>query len=227
VGGSPGPRARRRLLLDAQERALAHYGPLRWWPGRSAFEIAIGAILTQNTAWTNVEKAIAGLRRERLLSLETLGTLTESEIAPRIRASGYFNQKARTVRAFLDWLTLRPGRGVRVKLRGPLEEVRASLLGVRGIGPETADSILLYAADRPTFVVDAYTRRIMSRHGLVSESVSYAALKAWFEEALPPDVGLFSELHAQMVNVGKDHCRKRRADCDGCPFAGLPFLPRA
>jgi endonuclease III related protein len=212
------------LLLRAHGQALGHFGPLGWWPGRTAFEIAVGAILTQNTAWTNVEKAIAALRRERLLSPGALAALTDSEIATRIRPSGYYNQKARTVRAFLDWLAARPGRGVRAGLRGPLDAVRASLLAVRGIGPETADSILLYAADRPTFVVDAYTRRIFSRHGLVPESIGYASLKAWFEAALPADAALFNELHAQIVNVGKDHCGKRRARCDGCPFRALPFL---
>jgi endonuclease-3 related protein len=216
---------RRARLIAAHEAALAHFGPLGWWPGRGSFEIALGAILTQNTAWTNVEKAISTLRRDGLLSLRAMDALSPAEIAPRIRSAGYFNQKARTVRAFLDWLRGRPGRGVREKLRGPLPEVRRSLLAVRGIGPETADSILLYAADRRTFVVDAYTRRILSRHGLVPERIRYEDLRAWFEEALPRDVALYNELHAQIVNVGKDFCRKAAPRCAGCPFAALPGSP--
>jgi endonuclease-3 related protein len=215
--------ARRRLLLAAHRRALRTYGPLGWWPGRSALEISLGAILTQNTAWTNVEKAIRALRAEGLLRPGALDRLPEPEIAARIRPAGYFNQKARTVGAFLAWLRARPGRTVREKLRGRTAELRESLLAVRGIGPETADSILLYAADHPVFVVDAYTRRILARHGLVPETIGYEALRAWFEEALPADVGLYNELHAQIVNVGKDHCRKRAPRCAGCPFRALPF----
>jgi endonuclease-3 related protein len=170
-----------------------------------------------------VERALDALRRERRLTPAALGALPDAEIARLIRPSGYYNQKTRTVRAFLEWLAERPGRGLRAKLAGPLDEVRASLLGVRGIGPETADSILLYAADRPVFVVDAYTRRILSRHGLVDDRIGYEDLRRWFEEALPPDVPFYNELHAQVVNVGKDHCHKRAPDCEGCPFRVLPF----
>ena len=212
--------------MAAHEAAWSHYGPLDWWPGEGDFEIALGAILTQNTAWTNVEKAIRNLAADDRLTPSALGALGDEAIAASIRPSGYFNQKTRTIRAFLAWLEARPGGTVREKLAGPLAEVRASLLGVRGIGPETADSILLYAADRATFVVDAYTRRVLSRHGLVDERIGYEDLRRWFEECLPADAGLFNELHAQFVNVGKHHCHKRGPDCEGCPFVGLGPLAR-
>jgi len=210
-------------------RLLAAYGPQGWWPGRTPFEVAVGAILTQNTAWTNVEKAIANLRRAGALSFRGMKRLPERKLAALIRPSGYFNQKAKKLRAFLAWLETRGGKAgsVRHALAGPLGEVRESLLAVHGIGPETADSILLYAAGKPSFVIDAYTRRIAARLGLAKEGATYDDLKRLYEAALPADAALFNEFHALLVQHGKVACRKtprcRRLDSasDSCCLADM------
>ena len=203
------------------ERLLAVYGPQGWWPGRTPFEVAVGAILTQNTAWTNVEKAIAALRRAGALSFRGMKRLSERRLAALIRPSGYYNQKARKLRAFLDWLGERGGRSgsLRRALAGPLEEVRESLLAVHGVGPETADSILLYAGGRAVFVVDAYTRRALSRHGMPGAATApYEELRALFESNLPRDAALYNEFHALLVRLAKERCHKRTPRCSGCPL---------
>jgi endonuclease-3 related protein len=201
---------------------LAHYGPQGWWPGDTPFEIAVGAILTQNTAWSNVEKAIANLRRAGALSFRGMTRLAGRRLAALIRPSGYFNQKAKKLRAFLAWLEARGGASGSVKraLAGPLDEVRESLLAVHGVGPETADSILLYAGERPVFVIDAYTRRVLWRHGMPRAlAADYEALRAHFESRLPRSVPLYNEFHALFVRVGKERCAKRLPRCAGCPLA--------
>jgi len=200
-------------------RLLAVYGPQGWWPGRTPFEVAVGAILTQNTAWTNVEKAIANLKAAGALSFRGMKRLPERTLAALIRPSGYFNQKAKKLRAFLAWLEARGGKSgsVRRALAGPLGEVRESLLAVHGVGPETADSILLYAGDRPVFVIDAYTRRVLSRHGMPrATDAPYDELRALFESGLPRSVRLYNEFHALLVRLGKERCRKRGPRCAEC-----------
>ncbi|HNR33019.1 MAG TPA: endonuclease III domain-containing protein [Candidatus Hydrogenedentes bacterium] len=213
----------RVALEDIYRRLLRHFGPTHWWPGDTPFEIAIGAILTQNTAWSNVERAIANLKRERLLRPRAMLACPRDRLEAAIRPSGYFRQKAERLRIFCDYLTTRYGGSMRRMARRPVEVLREELLAIKGIGPETADDILLYACEKPVFVVDAYTRRILSRHGLVSPKTGYEELRAVFETNLPPEVALFKEYHGLIVYVGKDFCRKTPR-CEGCPLA--PILPQ-
>ncbi len=197
---------------------LGRFGSQGWWPADDRFEMMIGAILTQNAAWINVEKAIANLKQAGVLSPHGLNRLPIRRLAALIRPSGYFNIKARRVKSFVRFLCRSYRGSVNALCAVPQAELRARLLGVSGIGPETADSILLYAAGHPAFVVDAYTRRIFSRHGWVSSDVSYDELQGVFTSTLPADAPYYNEYHALLVRVGKDYCR-RRPLCDACPVA--------
>ncbi len=198
-------------------------GPQHWWPARTPFEVIVGAILTQSTAWVNVERAIANLRREQLLTPRALERVPLGKLARLVKPSGYFRQKAKKLKAFVRFL--------RVEYRGSLKrmfatataELREKLLRVHGIGPETADSILLYAGSHPVFVVDAYTKRILARHALLGENAGYEETRALFEANLPRDARLFNEYHALLVQVGKHWCRTRTPRCHECPLE--PFLP--
>jgi endonuclease-3 related protein len=192
------------------------FGPQHWWPGDTRLEIAVGAILTQNTAWSNVEKAIAMLKSHRLLTLERLTRLSPTELAPFIRSAGFHNIKAVRLAAFLGWL--KKWGGFAALSRTPIPELRTQLLACPGIGPETADSILLYALNRPVFVVDAYTRRILSRYGLITGDEPYETLRAVFESSLPRRPGLYNEYHALLVRLAKANCRSKPI-CDSCPLA--------
>lgn len=210
---------REAVLLDYYRTMLAGLGPSTWWPGQTPFEIALGAILTQNTAWTNVEKAIHNLRESGLLDPRALARLSDGEIAVLIRPAGAFRVKAVRVRNFLNFLDRTCNLDMS-GLRGEtMEELRPALLEVSGIGPETADSILLYALGLPSFVVDAYTRRILSRHGLVPEDIGYGELRDFFMDVLPPDVALYNEYHALIVRTGKNWCAKKAGKCANCPLA--------
>lgn len=217
--------------MKTGERLQAMYGALRerfghqkWWPGRSRFEMIVGAILTQNTNWRNVEKAISNLRAAGALSPAAIRDLPLPELARLVRPSGYFNVKARRLKAFIRWLEENHAGSIDRMFARPLGDLREEILSVKGIGPETADSILLYAGEKPSFVVDAYTWRVLTRHGLVPEETSYDEMKALFEENLPADVPLFNDFHAQIVRVGKEFCRKSGPRCEaGCPLK--PFLP--
>jgi endonuclease-3 related protein len=202
---------------------LRAYGAQRWWPARSRFEIIVGAILTQNTAWTNVEKGIEALRAAGLLEPAAMARATRARLATLIRPTGYFNQKADRLLGFLSFLRRRHGGDLDRLLDLPIDELRRQLLDLSGIGPETADSIVLYAAAGPVFVVDAYTRRILGRHALLAGDVSYDGIQQQLHGALPADARLFNEYHALLVRVGKEHCLKGRPRCDGCPLQ--PFLP--
>jgi endonuclease-3 related protein len=206
-------------LLEIYEILADHYGPRGWWPATSPFEVVVGAILTQNTAWRNVEKAIANLKQLGPLTPEALFRLPEETLSDAIRPSGYYRRKTTRLRNFLDLLA----NGFQCRLDSlfdlPTEALREELLAVSGIGPETADSILLYAAERPVFVIDAYTIRILSRHQLLPEETSYAEAQQWVTDHLPEDVQLFNEFHALLVAVGKDFCRPR-PKCPGCPLEG-------
>ena len=206
-------------LHDFYSRMSEHYGATHWWPGDSPFEIAIGAILTQNTAWTNVTKAIDNLKRERLMSPRAILECPLERLEAALRPSGYFRLKAQRVQSFVRYLAGQYGGSFTRMRRRPLPELRAELLAVKGIGPETADDILLYACELPVFVVDAYTRRILSRHGLVDPEIGYEALRTVFETRLDAEVTLFKEYHGLIVWTGKDFCRKRPS-CDGCPLQG-------
>jgi len=204
---------------------LRAYGPQHWWPARSRFEIIVGAILTQNTAWTNVEKGIEALRSAGLLDPAVMARTPRARLASLLRPTGYFNQKAALLQRFLSFLERRHNGDLESLLALPVAELRRQLLDLSGIGPETADSIILYAAARPVFVIDAYTRRIFGRHGLVTADDPYDRLQRQLHDALPSDAGLFNEYHALLVRVGKDNCRKGQPQCDGCPLES--FLPPA
>lgn len=208
----------RQRLLRIYDGLLAAYGPQGWWPGETPFEVIVGAILTQNTAWTHVEKAIANLKAAQVLTPAGLLALPAAEIAPLIRPAGYFNSKARKLRAFVEFLDQQHHGCLDSLFAAETPALRETLLGLHGIGPETADSILLYAAGRPVFVIDAYTRRMMARLGLASAAQSYPDLQALFAAHLPPSVSLFNEYHALIVRHGKDCCRKRAPVCRACPL---------
>lgn len=205
------------------EALIRAFGPQGWWPGETPIEVAVGAILTQNTAWTNVEKAIANLKRAGALSYGALHKLPQDELAALIRPAGYFNVKARRLKSFLDHVFEKHGNLKRF-LSVEQERLRAELLTINGIGPETADSISLYAAGYGEFVVDAYTRRIFSRHGFFGPDASYGEMKALFTSNLPKDNTIFNEYHALIVKTAKDFCKKREPLCEACPLG--PFLPK-
>ncbi len=198
-----------------------HYGPLHWWPADTPFEVAIGAILTQNTAWTNVEKAIANLRREGALEAHVMRGLSRSTLEELIRPAGFFRQKAERLHLFVAHLFAGHGGSLERLLDGPLDEVRTALLAQKGIGPETADSILLYAGGHPSFVVDAYTRRLLERLALIDGGESYQQIRSFFMENLPADTELFNEYHALIVELCKDVCRKRAPRCSLCPLLSV------
>ncbi len=213
----------RRAPLREVYRALhAAFGPQHWWPARSRFEMMTGAILTQNTAWTNVEKAIVNLRRARLLSPRAMAEAEERALAELIRPAGYFNLKASRLQHFARWLMSEHGGNIDRMFDGNPADVRHRLLAVHGIGKETADSMLLYAGQKPVFVVDAYTRRFMVRHGWLEERASYDEVATVFTQGLAdePDANktaLYNEYHALIVELAKRHCRTK-PDCATCPL---------
>jgi endonuclease-3 related protein len=204
-------------LFDIYQVLYTHYGRQHWWPGDSAFEIMVGAVLTQNTAWINVEKAINNLKQADALTAEAIVNAPAKHLAEWLRPSGYFNVKARRLQAYCQWLLAEGGEGELA--RRDTDTLRRELLSVHGIGPETADDILLYAFDRPVFVIDAYTRRLFSRLGLIDGSEPYEVLRALFENTLASDPQLFNEYHALIVIHAKDTCRPRPR-CDQCCLAG-------
>lgn len=197
----------------------AHYGPQHWWPGETPFEVMVGAVLTQNTAWTNVERAIANLKTAAALSAPALLAMPDAALAELIRPAGYFNVKARRLKALCAFLAEQGVADEPVALRdaAPLPRLRERLLAVHGVGEETADSILLYALDLPVFVVDAYTRRIFNRLGLLGGEEGYAAIQRAFMSRLPAEVRLYNEYHALIVRLGKHVCRPRPR-CGECPL---------
>ena len=211
----------RQQLLDIYEILLKAYGPQHWWPGQTPFEIIVGAILTQNTSWSNVEKAIANIRAAGCLEPEKLHALKLEELETLIRPAGYFRVKAKRLRNLLQWLFDEYGGQLDVLNDIETRRLREELLGISGVGPETADSILLYALNRPVFVVDTYTARITVRHGLIEPDFGYDQLQYLFESNLEPDVKLFNEFHALLVCIGKDFC-KPKPKCQDCPLNPLP-----
>jgi endonuclease-3 related protein len=196
-------------------------GPMQWWPARTPFEVIVGAILTQNTSWTNVERAIANLRSARMLTPTSISAARLTKLGVLVRPSGYFRQKAKKLKAFVRFLQGEYGGSLRRMFDTPTEILREKLLSVHGIGPETADSILLYAGNHPVFVVDAYTHRIFGRHGITDGQPKYESVRALFEAALPRDSQLLNEFHALVVNTGKNWCRKKEPRCAECPLASL------
>ena len=196
---------------------LRALGPRHWWPAETPFEVMVGAILTQNTAWANVSKAIDNLRGADMLDAHRLAAGSVARLARLIRPSGYFNQKARRLSAFAEWFCDRYAGDVRRMRRRRAHTLRRELLDLNGIGEETADSMLLYALGKPVFVVDAYTRRILSRHGVVGAKAKYCEIQEFFESRLPRDTDLYNEFHALIVALGNSACRKTPR-CEECPL---------
>ena len=213
------------ILEELYQKLWEAFGPQGWWPGETPFEVALGAILTQNANWNNVARVIKLLKEKELLSPRSLRGLPEAELAQILRPVGYYNLKARRVKNFLDFLHANYQDSMARLAQGDLEELRPRLLMVRGVGPETADSILLYALNKPTFVVDAYTFRILRRHDLVEEACSYEELKEFFMSRRPASVPQYKEYHALLVRLGKEFCRPRPG-CTTCPLNGWrgPYL---
>ena len=212
------------FLQPVFDRLVAHFGPLHWWPADSSFEVVIGAILTQNTAWSNVEKAIFNLRREEALTPEALRAATREQLEEWIRPAGFFRQKAERLQLFAEHLFAHHDGDLGRLLAAPLPEARRELLALKGVGPETADSILLYAGGLPSFVVDAYTRRLFGRLGLLDPTAPYESIRTLFMERLPADPDLFNEYHALIVEQCKQLCRKRKPLCANCPLQkSCPF----
>ncbi len=208
-------------MREMHERLWSVYGPQHWWPAETPTEVVIGAILTQNTAWKNVERAIGNLKAAGCLTWDALHRVTEHRLADLIRPAGTYRVKSSRLKAFVDVLWTDYGGSLEVLLRGRVEEARRRLLAIRGIGPETADSILLYAGNRPTFVVDAYTRRILRRHRLIDGRADYETVRRLFQRAIASEPQVYNEYHALLVAVGKHHCRPR-ARCTGCPLERWP-----
>lgn len=208
-------------LLAVYARLAQHFGPQHWWPGETPFEIMVGAVLTQNTSWTNAAQAISNLQAEGLLSVEALLALPDQALAERIVPCGYYNLKTRRLKNLLNLIGQNYDGRLENLFALELSELREALLAVKGIGPETADSIILYAAGKPIFVVDTYTHRILSRHQLIDEDeADYHQIQELFMEALPADPALFNEYHALLVQTGKNYCKKSRPLCDQCPLQG-------
>jgi endonuclease-3 related protein len=196
-------------------------GPMHWWPAQTPFEVVVGAILTQSTAWGNVERAIANLRAAGLLTPAAMLRVRTTRLAMLVRPSGYFRQKAKKLKAFVRFLQTAYGGSLDRMFLSPTLELREKLLSVNGIGPETADSILLYAGNHPIFVVDAYTHRILGRHGITDGKADYERVRAFIEKSIPPQPELFNEFHALIVNTGKNWCRKSAPRCAECPLRSL------
>lgn len=222
-------KSRHTVLRTAYELMRRHYGHQHWWPGETPFEVCVGAILTQNTNWGNVERAIGNLKRAGVLDPHHLHHLPESQLAALIRPAGYYNVKARRLRCFLEVLVNDFGGSLDRLFAGETAAVRERLLGIKGIGPETADSMLLYAGNHPSFVIDAYTKRIFQRHRWCGPAAIYPELQelcatSLNEKPASERVDYWQDFHAQLVNVGKDFCRTRHPSCDQCPLK--PLLKR-
>ena len=223
----PFPKSRRlkpEELPQVYQSLLDHFGHQGWWPGDTPFEMMVGAILTQNTAWINVEKAIANLKSAGALTPLKIKNLQPEKLAALIRPSGYFRVKAKRLKIFVDFLFLEYGGDLKKMFREDGHMLREKLLQVKGIGPETADSILLYAAQKPFFVIDAYTKRIFSRHRISKSAApwNYANWQQLFMKALPADVSLYNDFHAQIVKLAKSYCKSNKISCDLCPLE--PYL---
>ncbi|MCG6929704.1 MAG: endonuclease III domain-containing protein [Desulfofustis sp.] len=197
------------------------FGALHWWPAQTPFEVVVGAVLTQNTNWRNVERSISSLKQANLLSFEAMLAVPEIDLAACITSSGYYNVKARRLKNLLHMIEADYSGRLQSLFDEDTGSARRALLGVKGIGPETADSILLYAGGHPVFVVDAYTHRIMSRHGMVPETCDYQTIQDVFMDNLEPDADMFNQYHALLVRTAKEFCKKSKPLCDTCPLGGI------
>lgn len=208
----------KNIFLEIYGKLYAFYGPQHWWPAKSRFEVIVGTILTQNTSWSNVERAISGLRKGRMLGPEKIVKADIRKLAKAIRSSGYFNLKAKRLKNFTAFLFKHYNGSLDRMFKTRTSQLRGMLLEVSGIGEETADSILLYAGNKPVFVVDAYTRRIFTRHGIISECDTYAQIQKKFTANLKSNKELFNEYHALIVSLGKKICLKKIPLCKNCPL---------
>jgi endonuclease-3 related protein len=213
----------RKQLMSIYHTLFRAYGPQHWWPGDSPFEVLVGAVLTQNTSWANVEKAIANLKRERVLTFSRMFHVAPGKLALLIRPSGYFNIKAKRLRHLLLFIHTHYSDSLTRMFSADPARLRRQLLDVNGIGPETADSILLYAGEKPFFVVDAYTKRVFSRQGLIADNADYHAVQGLFMDNLIHNTMFYNEYHALIVRIGKEHCKKTRPLCSDCPISRQCF----
>ncbi|QDU54868.1 endonuclease III domain-containing protein [Aeoliella mucimassa] len=216
----------RRLpsLDELYETMLAACGPQHWWPGESPLEVVVGAVLVQNTAWRNVERAIANLKTHELLDVERLHRAPTEQLETLLQPAGYFRVKTKRLQNVIRFLVDQHGGSLDRLFELSIDDARQQLLSVNGVGPETADSILLYAGSLPRFVVDAYTRRILLRHNWIEPPATYEAMQQLFERRLAPDVDLYNEYHALIVRVGNEYCRAK-PKCESCPLRS--YLPRS
>lgn len=202
------------------DRLYEYFGPQHWWPGDTPFEVAVGAILTQNTNWGNVEKAINNLKKEGKLNAGSLHNIPVNKLAALIRPAGYFNIKTKRLKHFIDFLVREYSGSMKEMKKEDLQTIRKKLLSVNGIGPETADSIILYALEKPVFVIDAYTKRVLSRHDMIDHDSSYDMFQEYFHSNLKKDIKLFNEYHALFVRLAKENCRTKPL-CKSCPLEGI------
>ncbi len=210
-------KGKEKKIISIYEGMLHHFGPRGWWPAETSFEVIIGAILTQNTSWSNVEKAIKNMKENNCLDPHALLMMDERLLSQIIKPSGFYKIKASRIKEFINYLFKRHNGDISRMFTMDPDSLRKELLSIRGIGPETADSILLYAGGMPFFVVDSYTKRILSRHGAVEMNASYDRIQSFFHKNLPRDSRLFNEFHALFVATGKYYCRKNPS-CDPCPL---------
>lgn len=211
------------ILLELYHKLYHAFGPQNWWPGDTPFEVAVGAILTQNTNWGNVEKAISNLKKQGVLSAKAIHEMPPDDLALLIKPAGYFNIKAKRLKSFINFLMNDFHGSMKRMKTGDMYSLRDKLLNVNGIGPETADSILLYALEKPVFVIDAYTKRVLSRHDIIEHDRPYEDFQELFHSSLQTDVQLFNECHALFVKVGKTFCKRRGPLCEKCPLHGLLY----
>ncbi len=211
----------KNFLIEVYDELFKTFGPQHWWPGDTPLEIAIGAILTQNTNWKNVEKAIDNLKERNLIDVNGLLSLSDYELSSLIKPSGFFNVKTKRLKSFLNFLK-DVGGLEKLKEEKDVSTLREILLSVPGVGKETADSIILYALEKPVFVIDAYTRRFLKRHGVLNGNEDYDEIRELFERSLPRDVQIYKEYHALIVKLGKVYCRSRPI-CEGCPLNKQKF----
>ena len=206
--------------LVVYEKLLDRFGPQQWWPGESPLEVMVGAVLVQNTSWRNVERAIDNLREANALAADRLLAMNEADLEDLIRPAGYFRRKTKRLRSLMEFFLHTHGGSMAAMRTADSYNLREQLLAVHGIGPETADAILLYALEKPVMVVDTYTHRVFARHGWISYDADYHQLQEHLTSELPEDVQIYNELHALFVKVGKDYCRPTPR-CDGCPLQEL------
>jgi endonuclease-3 related protein len=207
-----------KLLIDIFDALYSTFGPQHWWPAKSDFEVIVGAILTQSVSWVNVEKAIRNLKKESLLSIDAILEADEKSLAGLIKSTRFYNQKAAKLKNFCNYIKTRYTGDIYEMFKNDVLKIRQELLSIKGLGAETADSIILYAAKKPIFVVDSYTKRVFFRMGFFDDSIDYQSMQDFFMKHLPKDTKLYNEYHALIVKLGKDYCLSRQPKCEVCPL---------